>query len=85
MPLLLCLQVNAQHVFDIRIRKQYILEDSYQLIGKEEQVQKLRCKLWVKFEKEQGVDNGGLAREWLFLLSKEIFNPCYGLFGYTSM
>lgn len=30
-------------------------------------------------------DYGGLAREWFFLLSKEMFNPYYGLFEYSAM
>lgn len=25
-----------------------------------------------------GLDYGGLAREWFFLLSKQMFNPYYG-------
>ena len=33
-----------------------------------------------KFDNEVGLDYGGLAREWFFLLSKEMFNPYYGLF-----
>lgn len=31
------------------------------------------------------IDYGGLAREWFFLLSKEMFNPYYGLFEYSAM
>jgi hypothetical protein len=40
--------------------------------------------MWVKFDKEKGLDYGGVAREWFFLLSHEMFNPYYGLFEYTS-
>ena len=28
---------------------------------------------------------GGVAREWFYLLSKEMFNPYYGLFEYSSV
>lgn len=28
-------------------------------------------------------DYGGIAREWLYLLSHEMLNPYYGLFQYT--
>lgn len=31
------------------------------------------------------LDYGGLAREWFYLLSKEMFNPYYGLFEYSAM
>ena len=45
----------------------------------------LRAKLWIDFEGEKGLDYGGVAREWFYLLSKEMFNPYYGLFEYTSV
>lgn len=31
-----------------------------------------------------GLDYGGVAREFFFLLSKEMFNPYYGLFEYSA-
>lgn len=43
----------------------------------------LRKRLQVKFRGEDGLDYGGLAREWLYLLSHEMLNPYYGLFQYT--
>ena len=45
----------------------------------------LKTKLWIEFEGETGLDYGGLAREWFYLLSKEMFNPYYGLFEYSAM
>jgi len=44
----------------------------------------LRKRLMVKFKAEEGLDYGGLAREWLGLLTKEMLNPNYGLFLYTE-
>ena len=44
----------------------------------------LHCRLWIEFDGEVGLDYGGLAREWFFLLSKEMFNPYYGLFEYSA-
>ena len=43
-----------------------------------------RKKLMVKFRDEDGVDYGGIAREWLYLLSQQMFNPYYGLFQYSK-
>jgi hypothetical protein len=31
-----------------------------------------------KIKSIAGLDYGGLAREWFFLLSKQMFNPYYG-------
>lgn len=45
----------------------------------------LKTKLWIEFEGEVGLDYGGLAREWFYLISKEMFNPYYGLFEYSAM
>lgn len=39
----------------------------------------------VKFRNEEGLDYGGIAREWLHLLSREMLNPQYGLFQYSSL
>ena len=43
----------------------------------------LRKRLMVKFKGEEGLDYGGVAREWLYLLSHEMLNPYYGLFQYS--
>ena len=37
-------------------------------------------KLSVQFTGEEGVDAGGLVREWFGILAREIFNPNYALF-----
>lgn len=36
------------------------------------------------FHIQVGLDYGGVAREFFFLLSKEMFNPYYGLFEYSA-
>ena len=42
-------------------------------------------RLWIEFESETGLDYGGVAREWFYLLSREMFNPYYGFFEYSAM
>jgi hypothetical protein len=44
----------------------------------------MRKRLMVKFRNEEGLDYGGVAREWLYLLSHEMLNPQYGLFQYSG-
>uniref|UniRef100_A0AAY4ABJ4 E3 ubiquitin-protein ligase n=1 Tax=Denticeps clupeoides TaxID=299321 RepID=A0AAY4ABJ4_9TELE len=66
----------------IEVCREEIFEESYR------QVMKMRPKdLWkrlmVKFRGEEGLDYGGVAREWLYLLSHEMLNPYYGLFQYS--
>jgi len=42
-------------------------------------------RLWIIFDGERGLDYGGLSREWFLILSREMFNPYYGLFEYSAM
>ncbi|OXB82776.1 UNVERIFIED_CONTAM: hypothetical protein H355_000474 [Colinus virginianus] len=44
----------------------------------------LKKRLMVKFRGEEGLDYGGVAREWLYLLCHEMLNPYYGLFQYST-
>lgn len=76
---------NVPNKFEIKVRRNSILEDSYRIISSVSRLDLLKTKLWVEFESEVGLDYGGLAREWFFLLSKEMFNPYYGLFEYSAM
>jgi E3 ubiquitin-protein ligase NEDD4 len=78
-------QTNVPNKLEIKIRRSSILEDSYRIISSITKVDLLKTKLWIEFEGEAGLDYGGLAREWFFLLSKEMFNPYYGLFEYSAM
>ncbi|CAH8602131.1 unnamed protein product [Schistosoma bovis] len=44
----------------------------------------LRCRLFISFTGEEGLDYGGLSREWFFKLSTELLNPMYCLFEYAG-
>jgi hypothetical protein len=65
------------------VRREDVFRDSYaklQLRTKEE----WRGKLSITFQGEEGVDAGGLVREWFGILAREIFNPNYALFTPAS-
>uniref|UniRef100_A0A4W3GG36 HECT-type E3 ubiquitin transferase n=1 Tax=Callorhinchus milii TaxID=7868 RepID=A0A4W3GG36_CALMI len=70
--------------FEMKLRRNTILEDSYRKIMSVKRADFLKARLWIEFDSEKGLDYGGLAREWFFLLSKEMFNPYYGLFEYSA-
>ncbi|KAG8001526.1 E3 ubiquitin-protein ligase NEDD4, partial [Nibea albiflora] len=70
--------------FEMKMRRNAVLEDSYRRILSVKKADLLKARLWVEFEGEKGLDYGGLAREWFFLMSKEMFNPYYGLFEYSA-
>jgi len=76
---------NVPNKFEIKVRRNSILEDSYRQIQfPAHKVDILKTKLWIEFDGEIGLDYGGVAREWFYLLSKEMFNPYYGLFEYSA-
>uniref|UniRef100_A0A672Z7P1 E3 ubiquitin-protein ligase n=1 Tax=Sphaeramia orbicularis TaxID=375764 RepID=A0A672Z7P1_9TELE len=70
--------------FEMKLRRNAVLEDSYRRILSVKRPDLLKARLWVEFEGEKGLDYGGVAREWFFLMSKEMFNPYYGLFEYSA-
>lgn len=77
---------NVPNKIEVKIKRNTILEDSYRQIHSipANKVDTLKTKLWIEFDGEVGLDYGGVAREWFYLLSKEMFNPYYGLFEYSA-
>lgn len=66
----------------LEVSRQEVFEESYRQIVKM-RPKDLRKRLMIKFRGEDGLDYGGVAREWLYLLSHEMLNPYYGLFQYS--
>uniref|UniRef100_A0A8D3CMJ0 E3 ubiquitin-protein ligase n=1 Tax=Scophthalmus maximus TaxID=52904 RepID=A0A8D3CMJ0_SCOMX len=78
-----CQQMSmAQHI-KITVSRKTLFEDSFQQIMSFHP-QDLRRRLWIIFPGEEGLDYGGVAREWFFLLSHEVLNPMYCLFEYAG-
>lgn len=67
----------------IKARRSHIFEDSYAEIMRQSATD-LKKRLMIKFEGEDGLDYGGVSREFFFLLSHEMFNPFYCLFEYSA-
>ncbi|KAJ8119166.1 hypothetical protein ONZ43_g3842 [Nemania bipapillata] len=67
----------------IKVRRSHIFEDSYAEISRQSATD-LKKRLMIKFDGEDGLDYGGLSREFFFLLSHEMFNPFYCLFEYSA-
>ncbi|KAL7317774.1 hypothetical protein PS15m_004083 [Mucor circinelloides] len=67
----------------IKVRRDHIFEDAYAEVMRQVPAD-LKKRLMIKFEGEDGLDYGGLSREFFFLLSHEMFNPFYCLFEYSA-
>nr|KAF6330104.1 itchy E3 ubiquitin protein ligase [Myotis myotis] len=78
-----CQQLAMPQHIKITVTRKTLFEDSFQQIMSFSP-QDLRRRLWVIFPGEEGLDYGGVAREWFFLLSHEVLNPMYCLFEYAG-
>ncbi|XP_060597868.1 E3 ubiquitin-protein ligase HECW2-like isoform X3 [Ruditapes philippinarum] len=66
------------------VRRDHVLEDSFNKIMSTPKKELQKSKLYITFTGEEGLDYGGPSREFFFLLSRELFNPYYGLFEYSA-
>lgn len=76
--------VNVPNKYEIHVRRNNLLLDSYRGVSPVSNPELLKTRLWIVFDGETGLDYGGVQREWFYLLSKEVFNPYYGLFEYSA-
>jgi len=77
-------QANRRHgTIRLQIRRDHVFEDAYHQLCLRN-AEEMRGRLHITFRNEQGVDAGGLSREFFGILAKEIFNPNYALFTSTE-
>lgn len=68
----------AQLNLNIQVRRNKLLDDSLKMLST--QSKNFKKQLKVKFVGEEGVDQGGVKKEFFHLLVKELFNPMYAMF-----
>ncbi|XP_050724591.1 E3 ubiquitin-protein ligase HECW2-like isoform X3 [Eriocheir sinensis] len=68
----------------LNIRRDHLLEDAFNKVMGASKKDLQKSKLYITFYGEEGLDYGGPSREFFFLLSRELFNPYYGLFEYSA-
>ena len=66
----------------INIRRANLIEDTLNEVSKPGI--KLQNPIRVKFIGEQGVDEGGVRKEFFLLFIRQIFDPDYGMFNYNK-
>uniref|UniRef100_A0A915DR76 HECT-type E3 ubiquitin transferase n=1 Tax=Ditylenchus dipsaci TaxID=166011 RepID=A0A915DR76_9BILA len=67
-----------------RLRRNQLMNDAYEKILAVDATHLKKYHMTVTFDEEDGLDYGGPSRELFFLLSRELFNPYYGLFEYSA-
>ncbi|XP_015513298.1 ubiquitin-protein ligase E3A isoform X1 [Neodiprion pinetum] len=66
----------------LKVRRDHLIDDALvelEMVAMENPTD-LKKQLVVEFEGEQGVDEGGVSKEFFQLVVEEIFNPDYGMF-----
>lgn len=66
----------------MQIKRINMIEDSLNLLVNPQI--NFRKQLKIKFIGEQGIDEGGVKKEYFLLLVRQIFNPEYGMFTYSE-
>eukprot|EP01105_Mastigella_eilhardi_P021763 TRINITY_DN529_c2_g4_i1.p1 TRINITY_DN529_c2_g4~~TRINITY_DN529_c2_g4_i1.p1 ORF type:complete len:3442 (-),score=904.70 TRINITY_DN529_c2_g4_i1:98-9571(-) len=63
----------------LTVRRSNIFEDSFHSL-RTRTAAELKGRMSVQFSGEEGIDAGGLTKEWYQVISREMFNPNYALF-----
>ncbi|KAF7551962.1 hypothetical protein G7046_g7566 [Stylonectria norvegica] len=77
---------NVNQYLDLDIRRDCLVDDSLKQVSAtvgalNEDVKK---QLRIKFRGEEGIDAGGLRKEWFLLLVREVFHPDHDMFLYDE-
>lgn len=70
--------LENQMNLNVEVRRTHILNDSLKMLST--QSKNFKKQLKIKFVGEEGVDQGGVKKEFFHLLMKELFNPNYAMF-----
>lgn len=66
----------------IKIRRDFLIDDALaelELVAMSNP-KDLKKQIFIEFDGEQGIDEGGVSKEFFQLIVEEIFNPDYGMF-----
>jgi E3 ubiquitin-protein ligase HUWE1 len=64
----------------LSVRREQVFHDSFKSLYFQTPDQMKYGKLSIRFHGEEGVDAGGVTREWFQVLSRQMFDPGYALF-----
>eukprot|EP01100_Stratorugosa_tubuloviscum_P011265 TRINITY_DN4_c2_g1_i1.p1 TRINITY_DN4_c2_g1~~TRINITY_DN4_c2_g1_i1.p1 ORF type:complete len:755 (-),score=258.81 TRINITY_DN4_c2_g1_i1:54-2318(-) len=74
--------VSNSPFLDLLVRREYLVNDTLSHLQKKKG--ELKKQLRVKFHGEEGIDAGGIKKEFFQLILQEIFDPKYGMFSYDK-
>ncbi|OWZ05716.1 HECT E3 ubiquitin ligase [Phytophthora megakarya] len=69
----------------LKVRRENIVEDAMQqLVHLSSSAETLKKPLKVKFVGEEGIDEGGVQKEFFQILIRQLLDPAYGMFTYDD-
>ena len=71
---------HPQPPLQLSVRRDQVFLDSFKFLSFKTGDEIKYGKLSIRFHGEEGVDAGGVTREWFQVLSRQMFNPDYALF-----
>ena len=71
---------HPQPPLQVSVRRDHIFHDSFKWLHFKTGDEMKYGKLSIRFHGEEGVDAGGVTREWFQVMSRQMFNPDYALF-----
>ncbi len=76
---------SSRPTLTVHCRRAHVFEDSFHSIMGRSGEEVKGGKLAIKFHDEEGLDAGGVTREWFSVLSLQMFDPNYALFKVSSV
>ncbi|KAF1989029.1 hypothetical protein K402DRAFT_12894 [Aulographum hederae CBS 113979] len=74
-------EVRMHPTLQLNVRRDQVFLDSFKSLYYKSGDEMKYGKLNIRFSGEEGVDAGGVTREWFQVLAKQMFNPDYVLFN----
>lgn len=65
----------------LNVRREHVFMDSYKALFYKSGEEIKNGKLNIRFNGEEGIDAGGVSREWFGVMARQMFNPDYALFN----
>ncbi|RKF62600.1 putative E3 ubiquitin-protein ligase mug30 [Erysiphe neolycopersici] len=77
---------TIKQYLELTIRRDCLVEDSLKAVSEivGSSGEEIKKGLRIKFKGEEGIDAGGLRKEWFLLLVRDVFNPEHGMFTYDE-
>jgi E3 ubiquitin-protein ligase HUWE1 len=71
---------NSYAPLQLQVRREHVFHDSFKALYFKSGAEMKFGKLNIRFHGEEGVDAGGVTREWFQVLARQMFDPNYALF-----